>query len=1242
MERVSLTTQTLGSRLVCRWRGLTLVGWYAFMSFGVLALWSVMPPQAMAKPAAMTVQDVLTLLQVGYKEADVLAEIKKRNMLGQFALKPKDVIQLRKAGASLALIKSMGIARPPTQAAPQPVGFQEVQQWLKASKPEAWIQQQIKTRGLKVSEFSMGSILQLRKQGMSIQMLRFLVQKKNSQPKPASRNQPQKPPVLRTLPAVEKPLTKDPVLKRMVPAPRTQPNARRTVPVGQPIQTTRWGVQMKSKRPLTEREKKAQVRKGKRIPRPKDGRFVHTTGLFHLNVPAKWNIVYDLFPVSGQPRLGFTPESELQVAKLKNVVWISVEYVAKNDRSTLKQSLMQTARQVMQRYFMKEPDVREKEPIKKTRFNKKHPAVQITLEGKAREELQPLRKRFYLLRYGRTYLQVGVSSSPKEFAAFWKQAEPVLQSLTLHSEPTHLSVKRKARAMAPQAVIQKSMPGIVSIMCMVKKNGKLKPASSGSGFVVTSDGYVITNHHVAFNSRAGKAYDAYYLNWDSSTGRKFVTARFVAAHRKMAERRRVRMVDSNTGRISVRFQRQHVDIALLKITTKGTYPTVPLSPIKHAMLGDQVVAMGFPSEGASINTMGNESITTTMGSISRMVRLADKRVNEIQHSAKVAGGNSGGPLFDVHTGAVIGINTWVGIFDKRLPRPGMGLGYYYALPIDLVWQYFPDYVSPKAKTYDAYEWYEWGNKWLANQQWAPARRAFLRVIQKMPNFAPAYMQMANLYLTRAGEFNDDRRHDWLKLSRRWADKGLRKDLGHPQLMAFLSRIALESEDWNTAQYLLRQLTQKAPFDWEVFLLRAAMYNLQGKTNLALQDARRVIRMAGKMIPTGYLMRGSILYRAGRYFEGQQAYRKALQIDPSNLTAQIQEAAGYTQLKQYDDALSRLNALTKEHKFEPGVFRGMMVAYTLKKDFQNAWKSFLSQWRSAMLRQQTVDVDSLYLGGLLAQRVLSTKVKPRLVWGLWGSAFHLHSKATTAKRVGLMLAARAYRKRWTGLAYGLLKLVQPPIKDVKLKKLYNTLQKRLQYRGVSHGISQQAWLFVATQTYPSWSPSLVWKLFQNTPSYLALSTAKKMARKGFSIGLLKKMLKISALRQKRGVLRRQPQGQQQSPNNLEGSSALQRHRRRIVGVVNQAILALNTENPALWVRLHDSRRAAQHRRMFWAYVSKIQSGMLALRSFSPPQIRFQKHPRLGLVAYYYFRMRLGRSVTKRYWQLYYSNGRWVLF
>lgn len=1235
----------------CSWMVFSVaLGWMVWVGLPRFFHTTQNIPLAFANPpsSSMTLKDVLLLFEVGYKEADILAEIHKNRMAGKFALTPAEVLQLRKAGASLDLIRAMGIRQAKPAVVIKPVSFQELQDWLQQKKAEDWIRKQLQQRGIVAEQFTMTGIVGLRKQGMSVELLRFVVQLKKAAEKtgvpgkpvvPGTQPPPTDPPQRvpePTTPVVPRTLLPDlsvPGTKR--PTPPVDP--AKTVPL-KPVQTTRWGVRATEKKPLTDREKQSMERQGQPLLRAKDGIFVHDSGHYKIQVPQGWQLLRDIHPVSGEVRILFSPEQETQVTKLQQAVWIGLEHISLGDRTVLKRAVLQTARFLMQSYLKKEPDVKEKEPIRSVTWQG-IPAVKLVVEGKAREDVHTLQKQVYLLRVGNVYVQIGLMAPPEKMAAFLKSSSGLLKSLVLEKEQPLLPGTRTDQAIPAQKIIQTNMPGVVSIMCMQKVDGKLKPASSGSGFVVTPDGYVLTNHHVAVNSQTGKPYDVYYLNWDATTQRKFVKARYIGGHMQQAKREQVRMIDSNTGRISVRFQQQHVDIALLKIDEPGIYPTVQLSAIKHAMLGDPIIAMGFPSEGASINTMGNESITTTMGSISRIVRMADQRVNEIQHSAKVAGGNSGGPLFDVHTGAVIGINTWVGVFDKRLPRPGMGLGYYYAIPIDLAWQYFPDYIDPKARTRTPEEWYEWGLQWLAKQQWSPARRAFQRVIQAKPQMAVAYLQLAHLYLERATQFNDDQRHEWLKLSRRWADLGLRQDLNHPTLMTLLARVSIEREDWNTASYLLQQLLEQQPHDWQIYVLRSLMYKLQNKTDQALEDARKVIELAGKFIPTGHLLRGAILYGASRFFEGQQSYRQALQIEPDNLTAQIQEALGYTNLKQFDDAMARLQLLAQKHEFEPSVYQALMVTRVMKKEFAEAWQSFDMLWRSAMLRHQGVDVISLYLGGLLAERVLSEKIRDRLKWGLWGAVIGQHNLSPTAQRVGLMLSAAAYQSQRPGLAYGIFQRIQRPIQDKDLKKLEKTLSQRLQRQG----ISQQAWLYIATQAYPNWSPALVWDLFQHTPSLLELETAKAMAKKGFPVTLLVKMLRVSAQRKKQGMSGTSNQPTQQQPTQQQGGMSYQQHRNIVVRVVYEAFRALRESNAELWLSLHDPTGNRQaYSQQFWYIVSQIQAGAMSLQSDNPPVVEIKRHPTLGLVALYYFNLRVGSNYSRRYWQLRLYYNRWVMY
>lgn len=161
-----------------------------------------------------------------------------------------------------------------------------------------------------------------------------------------------------------------------------------------------------------------------------------------------------------------------------------------------------------------------------------------------------------------------------------------------------------------------------------------KPQAQGSGFVISEDGYVLTNAHVV-------------------AGAKEVT---------------VRLNDRREFPAKVIGSDQRTDIALLKIDASHL-PTVKLGDSDKLRVGDWVLAIGSP--------FGLDH-TATQGIVSALSRnLPDENyVPFIQTDAAVNPGNSGGPLFD-SDGEVIGINSQI------YSRSGGYMGLSFAIPINV-------------------------------------------------------------------------------------------------------------------------------------------------------------------------------------------------------------------------------------------------------------------------------------------------------------------------------------------------------------------------------------------------------------------------------------------------------------------------------------------------------------------------------------------------------------------------------
>lgn len=158
--------------------------------------------------------------------------------------------------------------------------------------------------------------------------------------------------------------------------------------------------------------------------------------------------------------------------------------------------------------------------------------------------------------------------------------------------------------------------------------------SLGSGFVLSADGYILTNHHVIKDAKE-----------------VVVT---------LADRRQLpaQIVGSD----------ERSDLALLKIEATGL-PAVKIADVKKTRVGDWVLAIGSPF---------GFDYSVTAGIVSAKGRNLDTEqyVPFIQTDAAVNPGNSGGPLFNLR-GEVIGVNSQI------YSQTGGFMGVAFAIPIDV-------------------------------------------------------------------------------------------------------------------------------------------------------------------------------------------------------------------------------------------------------------------------------------------------------------------------------------------------------------------------------------------------------------------------------------------------------------------------------------------------------------------------------------------------------------------------------
>ena len=212
---------------------------------------------------------------------------------------------------------------------------------------------------------------------------------------------------------------------------------------------------------------------------------------------------------------------------------------------------------------------------------------------------------------------------------------------------------------APSAAVDSGIAGVAAaVMPSVVQINVDVPSmqGTGTGFVISDDGYIITNNHVA--GPAGKGGTVEVVFSDGATAQAVV-------------------VGMNPG----------YDIAVIKVDQTGL-PPVAFGSSGSLQVGDTAIAIGSP--------LGLQG-TVTSGIISALNRPVTAGgegetayINAIQTDAAINPGNSGGPLVDGR-GRVIGVNSAIATLGTGGATGSIGLGF--AIPIDTVKRLAAEIIS---------------------------------------------------------------------------------------------------------------------------------------------------------------------------------------------------------------------------------------------------------------------------------------------------------------------------------------------------------------------------------------------------------------------------------------------------------------------------------------------------------------------------------------------------------------------
>jgi serine protease Do len=245
------------------------------------------------------------------------------------------------------------------------------------------------------------------------------------------------------------------------------------------------------------------------------------------------------------------------------------------------------------------------------------------------------------LRYGTA---TPVTAAPPAGAANLQSLSEAFASVAEQVKPSVVYIKsgRKSpdRAQGPQMQVP---PGFEEFFRQFPRfqQGPEFQEAAGSGFVVSKDGYILTNEHVVDGS-------------DQVT---------------------VRLLDRREFKAKVVGTDPNTDLAVLKIDATDLTPA-PLGNSDASRVGEWVLAVGNPL-GENLTFTVTSGIISAKGRSLALPNASDRSIQDfIQTDAAINPGNSGGPLVSVR-GQVIGVNSAIA------SSTGFYSGYGFAIPINL-------------------------------------------------------------------------------------------------------------------------------------------------------------------------------------------------------------------------------------------------------------------------------------------------------------------------------------------------------------------------------------------------------------------------------------------------------------------------------------------------------------------------------------------------------------------------------
>jgi tetratricopeptide (TPR) repeat protein len=474
---------------------------------------------------------------------------------------------------------------------------------------------------------------------------------------------------------------------------------------------------------------------------------------------------------------------------------------------------------------------------------------------------------------------------------------PALQKILLESRFGRAALPRREQSMEARQIVERYKASVVSIFASNDKK-----AGTGSGFIISRDGYVLTNYHVALDTATGQPMKTLKVEWDDSLKQPSVPAQLIGA------RYRVSPVPFQYG----------TDVALLKIPP-GNYEPMPLSPLGDVQVGDDVVTLGFPARGL----LPGISLTVTKGVVTRFNRGPGGDVQSVFVDAAFTHGSSGGPCVSLVTGGVVGLNSFGTDIqlDESRSRYNDLIKYHGVVPIDDAIREFPlatiPGLNPQATGLDFLDSLALSQFLMTSGSLRAAEEIAARGVALEPQLPLAHLRLGDCRFQQAvqaqNEKNKERAENLFSSARRAYEQGLARDPDDSGTLNSLASLESHLGRIVEAMSLGERALARDPGNWRAHLLMANLNLRQNRLDEAMAHVEKAKETTGGVIVNPHMTAAAIHNARKEYVKAREELAIAVRISPVYLPARLGIAASYENVNDLNAALAEYRRILDDFR-----------------------------------------------------------------------------------------------------------------------------------------------------------------------------------------------------------------------------------------------------------------------------------------------------------------------------------------